>query len=444
MRPKTNRRDFLKTSALATLGASAAGRLAWAAGRDALGAPDAAAPAPSPSERVNVAIIGVHNRGRENLNELVRETKEQNIVALCDVDETFLGETAKLYPSAKTYADWRRMLEQKDVDAVLVATPDHSHAAATVAALQLGKHVYCEKPLTYSVHEAQKVMQAAANVKTATQMGTQIHAGENYRRVVELVRAGAIGPIRRVHVWVGGAQVGKLPIKAEPVPKNVDYDLWLGPAPARPYYSNYLPFTWRGWWHFGNGELGDMACHHMDLPHWALGLTYPTSVEAEGPAVDAEVCPAWLKVNYQYAATAERPGVHLTWYHGDKRPDEMAQGKIPKRGAGTLYVGERGMLVADYGRHQLLPEADFKDFVPPAKSIPKSIGHHAEWIRAAKDGGATTCNFAYAGALTQTVLLGNVAYRLGKKLEWDPAALKVTNVDASHLITREYRKGWEM
>jgi predicted dehydrogenase len=284
------------------------------------------------------------------------------------------------------------------------------------------------------------VMRAATKAKVATQMGTQIHAGENYRRVVEIVRSGAIGAIKRIHVWVGGAQVGKLPIKTEPVPAHVNYDLWLGPAPERPFYSNYHPYHWRGWWHFANGTLGDLACHHMDLSHWALDLSYPTTVEAEGPAVDAEVCPAWLKVHYQYPATAARPGVHLTWYHGDKRPPEA-----PKSwGGGTLFIGEKGMLLADYNRWQLLPEANFKDFKPPARSIPKSIGHHAEWIKAAKDGSPTTCNFDYAGALTQTVLLGNVAYRLGKKLEWDPAKLKVTNVDAEKYISREYRKGWEI
>jgi predicted dehydrogenase len=340
--------------------------------------------------------------------------------------------------------------QQKDIEAVLVSTPDHMHAFATMAALQLGKPVYCEKPLTHSVWEAQQVINAAAKTKKATQMGTQIHADENYRRVVELLRSGAIGTVNRIHVWCATRWSGwsgglDRPKETPAVPATLDWDLWIGPAPMRPYHPCYHPAAWRGWWDFGGGGLADMACHHMDLSHWAFDLRLPETVEAEGPPVHAESAPPWLIVNFHYAAKGNRPAIHLTWYQGGRRPAEFAEGKLPTWGDGSLFVGDKGMLIADYNKYRLLPADQFKDFKPPEKTIPRSLGHHEEWIKACKEGTPTTCNFEYSGALAQTVLLGNVAYRTGKKIEWDAQNLRASNApEAAQFIRREYRKGWEL
>ena len=287
---------------------------------------------------------------------------------------------------------------------------------------------------------------AAAKAKKATQMGTQIHAGENYRRVVELLRAGAIGAVQRIHVWVPTFYYGgDRPNQTPPVPANLDWDLWIGRAPMRPYNPCYHPGRWRAWWDFGGGGLSDMACHHMDLSHWAFELRTPELIEAEGPEVHPESALRWLIVNYHYAARGDRPPIHLTWYNGAKKPPELTEGKAPNWGAGSLFIGDKGMLIADYGRHQLLPEDQFKGYKPPERSIPRSIGHHDEWIKACKEGTPTTCNFDYATALTETVLLGNVAYRSGKKIQWDSANLKCINApEAEKFLRREYRKGWEL
>jgi predicted dehydrogenase len=284
------------------------------------------------------------------------------------------------------------MIDAGGLDAVVVSTPDHLHAPVTAAALRAKLHVYCEKPLTHSLHEARFVTELARKAGVATQMGTQIHSLDNYRRVVELVKGGAIGEVTEVHVWVGGGYSGgDRPADAPPVPPSLDWDFWLGPAPQRPYHSCYCPFHWRGWWDFGNGTLGDMACHHMDLPFWALDLTSPATIEAEGPPVHAESCPPWLIVKYAMRTRASASGaggatLPLTWYHGDRRPHHFADGLLPQWGNGTLFVGSKGLLLADYERHALLPEKDFQGFVPPAPSIPASIGHYEEWIAAAKGG----------------------------------------------------------
>jgi predicted dehydrogenase len=430
MPTQTNRRDFLKHSAFTAAGF-------WVAAHNA----NAEEPK-SPAEKLHIAMIGA--AGQADFS--IKNVKSQNIVALCDVDEKSLDKAAKDFPQARKYNDWRKMLEQNDIDAVVIATPDHQHAHATVAALQLGKHVYCEKPLTHSVYEARLVQQATAKAKKATQMGTQIHAGNNYRRAVELLQAGAIGTVSRVHVWVGGSyHVDQRPQDTPPVPPHLHWDLWLGPAPYRPYHPAYHPFKWRSWWDFGGGMLADMACHHMDTPFWALSLTHPLSVETQGPPVNAESPPEWLIADYRFPARGVQPPVHLTWYHGNKRPPEFAENNLPKWGNGSLFVGDKGMLLVDYDKHKLLPEADFKDYKKPPESIPNSIGHHNEWIKACKEGTPTTCNFGYGGMLTESVLLGNVAYRTGKKIEWDAAALRISNVpEANQYLRREYRQGWQL
>jgi predicted dehydrogenase len=425
-----SRREFLHTSALAAVVVSLAG--CQTAPRKL-----------SANEKLNIGIIGTSNRARANISGVERE----NIIALCDIDDDFLAEIRAKFPRAKTYIDFRKLLEQKDIDAVVVSTADHTHAVATAAALRLGKHVYCEKPLTHTVYEARTIANLAREHKRqATQMGTQIHAGENYRRVVELVQSGAIGAVRECHVWCDRSLANsERPLTMPPIPPNLHWDLWLGPAPARPYHPAYLPKVWRHWWDFGDGILGDMACHYMDLAFWALKLKHPLTIETEGPPVHPETTPEWLIVHYHFPARAELPPVAVTWYDGGRRPGLVEERKTPDWRNGVLFVGEKGMLIADYTRRKLLPETQFAGFQPPTPFIPNSIGHHEEWLQACKTGSPTTCNFGYASALTETVLLGNVAYRTGTRLEWDAAMLKIKNSrSAMNYIHTEYRKGWEL
>lgn len=401
----------------------------------------------SVNDAVAVAVVGIGGQGQWNVERLLEAGA--NIVALCDVDERMAGESRSSCPNAPFYHDFRRMLDKqhKDIDAVLVATPDHTHAIASMAAMKLGKHVYCEKPLTHSVYECRQMMRQARERKLVTQMGTQIHAGDNYRRVVELVQSGAIGSVCEVHVWCptswsGG---GDRPKETPPVPSELDWDLWLGPAPRRPYHPAYLPAKWRGWWDFGGGGHADMACHYMDLAHWALDLRRPTAIEAEGPPLHDESAPPWLVVRYEYPARGDKPPVKLTWYAGGEKPAILEQRELPGWGRGVLFSGEKGVLMADYQRHQLLPEAQYADFKRPEPFIPDSIGHHKEWLEACKTGGPTTCNFEYAGALTETVLLGNVAYRSGSRIEWDAQRMRVTSApQAERFLQREYRAGWSL
>jgi predicted dehydrogenase len=427
-----NRRKFLRASA--------------AAGAAAFAVP-AFVRAKSPNEKLNVAVIGPSGRGDAQLQ---AAGKMENIVAICDVNSTNLAAAAQKYPKAKTYADFRKMLGEmeKSIDAVMVSTPDHTHAPASAMAMRMGKHCYCEKPLTHDVYEARVLANLAKEKKLVTQMGTQIHATDNYRRVVELVQAGAIGPITEVRAW-SPSKYGnrKRPTETPEVPKDLDWDLWLGPAPVRPYNSCYVPFHWRGWWDFGTGGLGDLGCHLIDLVFWALDLRCPTTVQAEGPPVDPDCCSINLTVHYEFAARGALPPVKLTWFDGDKS-DERAlppELKVPTIPMGVLFIGKEGMLRADYGTRVLFPVEKFKDYKIPAPTIPASIGHHKEFFEACKTGGPTTCNFDYSGALTEAVLLGTVAYRVGKKLEWDPVALKAKNCpEADAFIQRPYRQGWTL
>jgi len=426
------RRQMLCTTALG-------GAAVWTTAKSSGGEKTA-----SPSEKLNIAGIGVGGQGGWD----VGECASQNIVALCDVDDRRAAGNFQRFPKAKRFRDFRKMLDQihNEIDAVVVGTPDHTHAPAAVMAMSLGKHCYCEKPLAHCVYEVRTMIDLAKAKKLATQMGTQIHAGTNYRRVVELVQSGAIGPVGEVHVWhpvaYGG---GDRPKETPPVPPGLDWDLWLGPAPYRPYNPCYCPGKWRSWWDFGTGGLGDFGCHYMDLPYWALALRHPTSIEAEGPPVHPERTSPGLIVRYAFPARGELPPVNMTWYDGGKRPPFLADRKIPEWGAAVLFIGQKGMLIADYGRHQLLPEAQYAGFKPPAPTIPNSIGHHAEWIRACKTGEPTTCNFDYSGTLAETVLLGIVAYRTGKKLQWDAANLKAIGCpEADRYIHKAYREGWKV
>jgi predicted dehydrogenase len=321
-------------------------------------------------------------------------------------------------------------------------------------AMKLGKHCYCEKPLTHSVYEARLMAEIARKNKLVTQMGTQIHAQSNYRRAVELVRTDAIGSVRQVHVWLGANFTGPptptnmsqrdAPSGHPPVPETLDWDLWLGPAAYRPYHPEYAPKGWRYWWNFANGYLGDFFCHYCDLAFWALRLRHPTSIEAEGP-VHPESAARWTIAKQEYPARGDLPPVTLTWYNGGGYPAFMKEWNIPEWKNAVLFIGSKGMLIADYNKHQLLPEEEYADFQQPDPFIPDSIGHHREWAEACKTGGPTTCNFDYSGALTEAALLCNVALRTGEKLIWDAKNLKAVGcAEADAFIRRPYRKGWTL
>jgi predicted dehydrogenase len=399
----------------------------------------------SPNDKLNVAIIGAGGRGAHNTSQV----KNENIVALCDVNENALAAAGQRFPGARRYVDFRKLFDEvNDIDAVVVSTTDHTHAFATLPALQLGKHVFCEKPLTHSIWEARLIADAAREAKVATQMGIQMHANSNYRRVVELVQTGAIGPVREVHVWVSRAWGdGDRPAETPPTPSHFHWDLWLGPAPERPYHPDYVTSKpgWYKWWDFAGGTVSDLGSHWMDLPFWALKLRQPLTAEAFGPEPHPETAPASLRSVFEYAARGEMPPVTVTWYQGEPKPPQWTEGRIPKWGDGMLFVGRDGMVQANYHKHILLPEEKFADFQRPEPFIPESIGHHQEWIHACKTGEPTTCDFAYSGLLTEANHLGNVAYRIGKKIEWDPIGMQAKNApEASGLIRREYRKGWTL
>jgi predicted dehydrogenase len=385
-------------------------------------------------------------------------------VAVCDVNAKTLAGALGKAPGAKGFGDYRRLYEElkpSEYDAVVVSTTEHTHAFATLPALREKKHVYCEKPLTHNVREARVVTEAAKQAGVATQMGTQIHAEANYRRVVELVKGGAIGKVSDVHCWVGRAwglqspedakkygdivAIQDRPVGSTPIPEGLDWDLWLGPAPQRPFHEAYWPGPkWYRWWDFGSGTMSDLGSHWIDLPFWALDLDAPKTVEAFGPPPHPELAPASMHVKYEYGARGDRAPLSLTWYQGKDKPPAWDEGAIPRWDSGCLFVGTQGSLLADYGRHLLLFGPDVRDFKRPAESIPPSLGHHAEWLHACKTGAATTCPFSYSGPLTEANHLGNVAYRSGKKLEWDAAAMKIPNApEAEKFLTREYRKGWE-
>jgi predicted dehydrogenase len=442
MKLKLTRRSFLRNSALASLSITAA---------------PAILAARSPNEKLNIAIIGCGGRGSGNL----AEVSSENIVALCDVNERNLAAAAQKHPHARKYIDFRKLYsDANDIDAVVVSCAEHTHAFATLPALQLRKHVYCEKPLTHNIWEARIITEEAAKAKVATQMGTQIHAGSNYRRVVELIQAGAIGPVTEAHVWVGRAWglqsedaakrhkdivfVTERPKDSSTIPDGLHWDLWLGPAPERPFHEVYFPGPkWYRWWDFGGGTMSDLGSHWNDLPFWALKLRYPLSVEASGPPPHREIAPASMRATYEFPARAEMPPVRMTWYQGEEKPELWRSGLIPKWDSGILFVGSKGMLLADYGKHTLLPEG--RDFKRPEQSIPESIGHHKEWIHACKTGAPTTCSFDYSGPLTEANHLGNVAYRLGRPIVWNPETLKATNrPEAEEFIRRSYRKGWNL
>ncbi len=436
MAERVSRREMLRKTALGGLGF-------WVARGSML--PQAYAA----NEKLNIGIVGVAGRGRANTDQMTGE----NIVALCDVDDNYLRVAGKRFPKAKKYYDIRKMLKEmdKEIDAVVVSTPDHTHAPASVMAMRMGTHCYCEKPLTHEVYESRVMAQIAAKNKLVTQMGTQHHATGSHHRIVEMIQSGSIGPVKECHVWIGGNRGGgERPTDTPPIPPHLKWDLWLGPAPYRPYHPDYVPYKWRFWWDFGTGETGNNGVHIMDLAFWALKLRYPTTIEAEGPPVHPETSPRWMTVHYEFPSRGELPPVKMMFYHAKDGPPILSEilpkDQVSEWESGVLFIGEKGMLLSSYGKWKLLPESRlWRDFQPPERTIPDSIGHHKEWLVACKTGSPTTCNFDYSGALTEGVLLGNVAYRVGRKLQWDAVNLKATNCpEAAPYIKRPYRKGWTL
>lgn len=400
------------------------------------------------SEPVRLAVIGVAGRGAENLTGVASET----IVALCDVDESRAIKARTQFPKAEFFTDYRKLFDKlgKQIDAVVVSTPDHTHAHAALTAASLGKHIYCEKPLCHTVEEVRRLMKAASDKKLVTQMGTQIHSGENYRRVVEIVKSGKLGAINKVSVWCSRRPDPGRIVRNAGAKTKVDTDLWLGPIPDDYFRANQLDwphFNWRWWWSFGGGVLADMGCHYLDLAVWALDLGHPDLVKATGtelPNADNTV-PETLKVEWTFPATKSRVAIEVSWYHGVPGPSLKGVVKFPGFFDGVLFEGENGKkLLANYTTYKLLPEEFANDFRPPEPSIAKSPGHHQEWLDAIRGTGTPLCQFGYSGVLTQTVLLGNIAYRTGDDLlKWDGAKGTTDSAQANKLLAIEPRKGWE-
>jgi predicted dehydrogenase len=404
------------------------------------------------NERIHVASIGAGGKGEVDIEGAA--AAGGTIAFLCDVDATRAEAMFKKYPDAKQYKDFREMLreEEKNIDAVTVSTPDHVHAPAALMAMRMGKPVYCQKPLTHTVHEARLMAQVAKEKKLATQMGNQGHSDDGLRRNVELVRAGVIGKVREAHVWTDRPiwpQGLQRPEGEDPVPPTLDWDLWLGPAQPRPFKGKqtYVPFNWRGWWDFGTGALGDMACHCMDVVFYATRPGAPTSVEAQSSGGTDVSAPTWSIIRYQF------PAMTMTWYDGHKMPPaELVKGR-KLASNGVILVGEKDTLYVPsyWGPGDFVSGAKLDDFKDVPQTLPRARlkfddGHYAEWIDANKGGPAPLSNFVdYSGPLTEAVLLGNVAISAGQKIEWDSKNLKVTNSsDANRLIRKQYRKGWEL
>ena len=408
-----------------------------------------------PSEKLNIAGVGVGGMGGSN----IKACSGENIVALCDVDERYAGKVFDLYPNAGKYRDFRKMLEkQKDIDAVVIATPDHTHAVIAMAAMRMGKHVYVQKPLTRTVYEARMLKEAAHKYKVVTQMGNQGHSGEGVRLICEWIWDGAIGPVREVNAWTNRPvwpQGIDRPKGSSPVPSTLDWDLFLGPAPLRPYVKDvYHPFAWRGWWDFGCGALGDMACHLLDPVFWALKLGHPDSVEAyaaknNSKTAHLETAPLASIVHYRFPAREGFPPVKLNWYDGRLKPERPEELEPDRKMGSVIFVGDKGKLMCgEYGDHpRIIPETKMQEYKKPPETLPRVEGTHEQnWIDACKNGTQACSNFDYAGPMTETIVMGNLAIRNpGRKLQWDGENMKVTNVpEANQYVNEPYREGWTL
>ena len=442
MKRDLSRRDFLEAAVAAgTAVASVAVASTAVGGAGILSSPQpvSAKEPKTANEKLNLAVIGVADRGQANLNGVANE----NIVVLCDIDDRRLEVAGARFPNAKRVVDFREALEVANLDGLVCSTPDHMHAIVVAAALKKGLPVYCEKPLTHSVWEARQLRKLNAQARVPTQMGNQIHAEPNYRRVVEIIRAGTIGPVERVHVWLGSGVRSFPAVKPMETPSHIHYDQWIGPAPFRPFNEAHFHFNWRYWWDFGGGQLGDFGCHFMDLPFWALELGAPSSVAATGEKGhdgDNE-CPMRMRVEYKFPARGDMPPVHLTWSHGGWMPEGA---ETYKMGSAVLFEGADGRLIADYGSHKLFMQ-EGKTAAPVKPWIQNSVaGHHAEWLTAIRTNGSTSSHFEYGGNLTEAVLLGNVSYRAGKPLVWDTRNFKTDSPEADQFLKRDYRPGWSL
>lgn len=413
--------------------------------------------AQAPSNKLNIALIGTWGRGEAHFGAVANE----NVVALCDVDEQHLAFGAKRFPKAKTYVDWRQCLDQKDIEAVICSTTDHTHAFIANWAMNRGQHVYMEKPLANSVEEARVVRATYLKNrhKLATQVGTQRHEHENFNRVRELVLDGALGELQEVCAW-GNRQIrrsGYLPAQGEP-PPHLHYDLWIGPAPFHPYNPGYFSggpgancLQWNMYWDFGSGQVGDMGSHTMDLAWNALDADLPTSAEASGEPFNPEVTPVRLEMHFQIPANSWRPAIKVSWYQGGAMPENPSRYvDLKKIDHGVMFEGTKGILVADFTTRALLPGrrgADLTYYKPrtPDKLIPPMGNFHREWLNACKGSLKTSCDFDYGGKMIEMMLLGLVAYRVGKKITYDGAAGRVTDcAEANDLLRRTYRPGWTL
>jgi len=456
--PSWSRRKFLGAASTAAAGLMVVPRHV-VGGQQKKGAKKA------PSDTLNIACVGVGGMGAAD----TRGCRSQNIVALCDVDDESVAKLLRrddlepnekaMYDKAAKYRDFRRMLEkEKGIDAITVSTPDHNHAVIAMAAIKLGKHVYVQKPLTHTIKEARTLAEAAKAANVVTQMGNQGHAGEGARLVCEWIRDGAIGNVFEVHCWTNRPiwPQGEIdaPKEVPSVPSTLDWDVWLGPAPFRPYHPAYHPFKWRGLWDFGTGALGDMGAHIMDQPFWALDLKAPTSVEASSTVFSKDYAPAAEVVTYEFAARGSMPPVKLTWWDGGlmpPRPAELEPGRmVGDDGGGCFFRGDKGLLMCGtYGENpRLVPETRMQDYKRPEKTMPRSKGIREEWFEAIKNGTRSTTDFSYSGPLTETMLLANVAVRLkdkNMKLLWDAAKMEFTNLpEANELLHFQYRPGWSL
>ncbi|MEO1997109.1 MAG: Gfo/Idh/MocA family oxidoreductase, partial [Planctomycetaceae bacterium] len=352
------------------------------------------------------------------------------------------------HPRARKFVDYRRMFDQMEsqIDAVVVSTPDHTHFHPCMSALERGKHLYCEKPMAHAVAEVRAMTELAKKMKVATQLGVQRHTLNNVHRVVELVRSGAIGQVSEVYSWVGGTRgMPAVPQDTPPAPASLKWDLWLGGARQRPYSPAYAPYNWRFWWDFGTGETGNWGCHILDIPYWALGLKYPSRVDATGPKRDPHRASKSMQTRFVFPAEGDRPEVILHWDHTSNGPEILKQYGLSPKQQNTLFVGSEGMLLCGFGSRKLYPQEKFQDFKAPDRSLADSPGFHREWISACHGGPPATCEFGYSGPLTETVLLGNTAYRAGGGFDWDHENMVARgNAKADPLLRPTYRKGWEV
>lgn len=457
MKKKVTRRELLS--------AAAPGVAALVVPRNVLGG----AGYQAPSDTLNIACVGVGGMGRRYIQNCATE----RMVALCDVDHDFSARVFRKYPKAAVYRDYRKMFDkEKNIDAVIVATPDHTHALITLQALRMGKHVYCAKPLTHTIHEVRMVADAARKAHVATQMSVQSCASEQARGIEELLLSSVIGPVREVHVWTHHPiyPAGRARPKETPsVPSGLDWDLWIGPAPYRPYHPAYHPWIWRCWWDFGTGTVGDMACHSLHVFYDALQLGSPESVSGSRTTMHGgrmEVLPGdknripprietpetesySTMVTWDFPARGSLPSVRVHWYDGGLRPHRPVEldRRTPMPKSGLLFVGDNGKLMAGYsgGEPLLLPADKFKDHQPPPKILPRTAGHYTEWVDACKTGKPTSCNFEYGSQLTEMALLGTLAARRAALLEWDAEAMRITDdAEANGWVNPPYRSGWKL